>query len=175
MRSSYLVFFLFILIASLQAVSAQTTKIKEIEDFKLIEESGKLKIVALTTNNEEIDEKVNGSFMFSISGIDVPLNFKDGEATVKQQFSGSTFAYFRSSNQSVSTIKLYYLQQISDYHWPVKIPISLLLIIPIVFFIIGYFVRKLIFLFIGILLAFFLFNKGLNLGSYFEVLWNWLI
>ncbi|POY36133.1 hypothetical protein C3K47_13135 [Solitalea longa] len=166
---------LFLLTITTSFVSAQSKEQEKIEDFKLVEENGKLKIKALEESDEQqVNEKVNGEYIFGINGMDVALEFRRGEANLSQQFSGSTFVYFSPKHQPVSSVKLYYLQEISDYYGPFKIPISLLLIIPLIFIIIGYFVRKLIFLFIGILVAFFLFNKGLDIGNYFAVLWSWL-
>ncbi|MOA16860.1 hypothetical protein D3C78_1370920 [compost metagenome] len=108
-----------------------------------------------------------------MNGLDVPLKFNKGEAIVKQNFSGSTFVYFHPEANSLISVRLYYLLKTGESYWPIKIPIALLLIIPVAFFIIGYFVKKLIFLFIGIVLAFFLFNTGLSVGSYFEIIGNW--
>lgn len=174
MRLTYLFITFFVLLGFGRDANGQSQQKKSIDNFKLVSQEKVLKIIATDEDNTATDEKIVGSYPFSMNGLDVPLKFSRGEAVVKQNFSGSTFVYFHPEANSLASVRLYYLLKTGETYWPIKIPIALLLIIPIAFFIIGYFVKKLIFLFIGIILAFFLFNTGLSVGSYFEVLGSWV-
>ncbi|UKJ06462.1 hypothetical protein [Solitalea lacus] len=167
-----IIFFLSINLFS--TVKAQGENQTIIDKFKLVEVDGNLKVVALG-NDESISRRIIGVHSFVVNGLDVPLKFTAGEAPVNQKFSGSTFAYIYPQAKSIGSIRLYYLFHFGDSYWPFNIPIALLLIIPLAFFIIGYFIRKLFVLLIGIVVAVFVFSSGLSPGNYTEVVWNWLV
>ncbi|SMO67269.1 hypothetical protein [Solitalea koreensis] len=138
----------------------------------------RLTVSVLVDGNEEQSggvNEINGSFDFSINGIDKKLQFKNGEAVVFDKISSSTFLYIRPIESTFSELKLYYVLKVGEKLFAIHVPIFLLLVIPLFFFILGYFVRRLLVIAILLFIVFFIFNKGLSIGNYLHVIYQWLL
>jgi hypothetical protein len=171
------ILFLVILITTICSLSAQSQTVA-INNFLVKEnllKNEKIAIVAADSTDKPI-EKVNGTFLFSINGFKQELKFHDGVAVAPQQIEKSTFLYIKHKNDNGTHGKLYYIIKKETDLNPIKINWLLLLAIPVVLVILASMFRKFI-LFAVIIIALMLFfnhNKGLNLPTFFETVFDGL-
>lgn len=134
-----------------------------------ITSNGKVAIIAVDSA-ENADERINGTFKFSINGFEQSLKFNDGVGVPSHAIDGSTFVYFKHKNLEKSTGKLYFLYKKDNKITSVKINGLLLLIIPAVLLLIAYAFKRLLttFVVLAIVYAYFSYSKGLSLTQIFE-------
>ena len=172
MNKFFLSYFLLLCISL--KTSAETSA-QKISSFELKSNSSERLSVRTLANTEELNNnEINGSFDFSINGIDKKLQFKNGEAIIPEKISSSTFLFIRPLERPFSGIELYYVLKVREGLSVIHIPIVLLLLIPLFFFVLGYFVRKLLIIAIALIVVFFIFNKGLSIGDYLHVIYQWI-
>jgi len=115
-------------------------------------------------------ENVNGSFSFSVNGLDDTLLFDKGAAFYRHKLLRSTFLYVRHQNDSGTHSILYYVYRTDDKLTPVHIPWYLLVAIPCALILLGYMFKKFIIIAIIIFAIFVFFNyhNGLTIPTFFE-------
>ncbi|MGJ1196732.1 hypothetical protein ACR78J_10545 [Sphingobacterium spiritivorum] len=150
------------------AVAQQNT----IENFTIKEnltQNGKLAIVALDTA-EHANERINGTYAFSLNGLKQDLIFHNGVAVATNTIESSTFVFFKHKNQEHSLGKLYYIFKSDKGLNPVKISGLILLVVPCVILLIAYTFRR--FLVTAVILAlvyvFFNYSQGLSISNLLE-------
>lgn len=168
MKSTLLLIFALIL----SFFSHAQSNILRIDNFIVkenITSNGKVAIVAVDSA-ENADERINGTFKFSINSFEQSLEFHDGVGVPSHAIDGSTFVYFKHKNIEKSTGKLYFLYKKDNNITPVKINGLLLLIIPAVLLLIAYAFKKLLttFIVLAIVYGYFSFSKGLSLSQILE-------
>ena len=126
-------------------------------------------IVAIDTANN-ILEKVNGTFAFTIDGFLVPLKFDKGTAFYHQKLDKSSFLYVKHVNDAGIHSILYYVYKSDDKLTPIHISWIVLLVIPVVLVLLGYLFKKFIIIAIVIFCIFLYFNHhaGLSVPTFFE-------
>ena len=159
--------------------NAQSTT-QRIDNFLIKENltsNGKVAIVVVDSADIAQD-KINGTFKFTINGFEQSLSFHDGVAVPTHAIESSTFVFFKHKNQDKTTGKLYFLYKKDNKITPIKINGLLLLIIPAVILLIAYTAKRLFstFIILAVVYGYFSFSKGLSitqlLESAFHVLKN---
>lgn len=131
--------------------------------------NGKVALVAVDSA-EIANEKINGTFKFSINGFEQAIAFHQGVGVPSHPIDGSTFAYFKHKNQNGSTGKLYFLYKKDNNITPIKINGLLLLIIPAIALLLAYAFKRLLttFIVLAVIYGYFSVSKGLSLSQIFE-------
>lgn len=162
----------FLLLFCCLSVKAAVPVLLGIEDFEVREnliKNDKLAIIALdSTGNPQ--EKINGTFQFSLNGFKDEVQFHDGVGITSQAIETSSFVYIKHENHLGSTSKLYYVYKGSNGLKPIFINWYFLILIPLGIVLLGYVFKRLIVLAIILLVGLFIFNysKGLNLEYIFD-------
>lgn len=144
-------------------VVAQPVSVKNFIIKENLLKNDKLAVIA-ADSGENPDEKVNGTFLFSINGFKQDLKFNDGVAIAPQQIDKSTFVYLKHKNDSTTIAKLYYVLKKERGLSMFKINWIMLLLIPVVLVILASIFRKFIVFAAIILIGMFLFNSGNGLS-----------
>jgi len=131
--------------------------------------TGEIAIMATDTLNQ-VQENVNGVFLFTINGLDDTLKFEKGTGFLRHKIMSSTFIYVKHENISGTHSKLYYIYKNNDSLSAFSISWVWLLVVPIILGLFAYLFKKFIVLAIIILMVFFYFNyhNGLSLPTFFE-------
>jgi hypothetical protein len=150
------------------SVKAAVPELSGIEDFEIREnliKNDKLAIIALDSTGSP-QEKINGTFQFSLNGFKQEVQFHDGVGITTQAIESSSFVYVKHENYLGSTSKLYYVYKGSNGLKPIFISWYYLILIPLGIVLLGYVFKRLIVLAIILLVGLFIFNysKGLNLA-----------
>lgn len=150
----------------------------EILNFTIDEDilnSSRLRITA-TDHSERPIKNINGSFQFRINGFKNELVFREGTSLIPQEITESTFIYLSHKNESGTKGKLFYVLKRGEMSIPIEINWIFLAIIPLSILIIIFLFRKLIIIggIIMILIFVFSSNKGLNLSTFLETLFDGL-
>jgi hypothetical protein len=126
-------------------------------------------IVAVDTA-QNIQEKVNGLFTFSINGFTEQLTFDKGTAFYRHKIDKSSFVYARHQNDNGTHSMLYYIYRHDSKLTPVKISWILLLAIPLGLILIGYLFKRFIIIALIIFCVFLYFNhsNGLGIPTFFQ-------
>jgi hypothetical protein len=126
-------------------------------------------IIATDAKNN-ILEKVNGTFDFSVNGLDDTLRFDKGTAFYRHKIENSTFLYVRHQNDSGVHSILYYVYKTSDKLMPFHISWIWLLAVPCGLFLLGYMFKRFIIIAIVIFCVFVFFNyhSGLSIPTFFQ-------
>ena len=150
----------------------------EISHFAIKENPfGKNEVAILATDSlNRILESVSGTFDFTINGFEDSLKFEKGAAFYRHPIERSTFLYVRHVNGTGTHSVLYYVYKHGDTLRPFHISWVLMLAIPCVLFLIGYFFRKFIIIAIIIFAIFVYFNyhSGLSIPTFFESIFDGL-
>ena len=145
-----------------------------IQDFTIKESLlGNKQIAIIATDSTGVpNPQISGVQQFSINGFKYALKFQDGAGLVKDSISESTFLRIKHTNSAKSIVKLYYVKLNENSLKPIYIPWYWLLIVPLFLIFVMYTIRKLLFVGLFFLAAFFYFNykKGLDLSSLFETI-----
>lgn len=154
---------------------AQPLRIDEFAVKESLLQNGKLAVIAMDTAEQPL-EKINGTFFFSLNGLQQELRFHDGVAVIKQPLESSTFIFFKHKNQENTISKLYYIHKKNNELKPYKINGMLLFLIPITILLIAYMFRRFVtaFVLIGLVYAYFHFSKGLNFPNLIQSVLNTL-
>jgi hypothetical protein len=126
-------------------------------------------VVATDTANN-ILEKVNGAFSFSVNGFQEQLRFDKGTAFYRHKLERSSFLYVKHVNDSGTHSILYYVYKGDNKLVPVHISWIVLLAIPLLLVLLAYLFKRFIILAIIIFCIFLYFNHhhGLSIPTFFE-------
>jgi len=126
-------------------------------------------IVATDTANQVL-EKVNGVFAFTINGFQEDLHFEKGTAFYRHKLDKSAFLYVKHEDEKGTHATLYYVYKGDHELSPVHVSWVVLIAIPIVLIVVAYMFRKLIIIAIIIFIVFVYFNyhHGLGVSTFFE-------
>jgi hypothetical protein len=126
-------------------------------------------VVATDTANNVL-EKVNGIFSFTVNGFDDPLTFDKGTAFYRHKLEKSTFLYVKHVNDAGTHSILYYVYKSDDKLIPIHISWVVLLAIPVVLIVLGYMFKRFIIIAVVIFCIFLYFNhhSGLSIPTFFE-------
>ena len=126
-------------------------------------------IVAVDTAHNVL-EKVNGTFAFTVNGFQEDLKFDKGTAFYRHKLDKSSFLYVKHVNDSGTHSILYYVYKSDDKLTPIHISWIVLLAIPLLLVVLGYFFKKFIIIAIVIFCIFLYFNHhaGLSVPTFFE-------
>ncbi|WP_134090310.1 hypothetical protein [Olivibacter sp. XZL3] len=157
-------FYLTNLVSAKQRYSLDNFIVKE----NLIK-NNKLAIIACDSLDEPTDQ-LNGTFLFVINGFKQQLSFSEGVAISPHEIDKSSFVFLKHKNEHGTHSKLYYVLKNDDGLKPIKINWVFLLLVPLAIVFVATIYKRLIFLAIIALIAFFYFNynKGLSFEGLFE-------
>jgi hypothetical protein len=147
-------------------------QMQKIENFIVKENlsgNGKLAIIAVDST-EKTNERINGTYKFSINGFTQDLQFHDGIGVPNDKIESSTFVFFKHKNQDRSKGRLFYIYKSDKGLSAFAISGLMFLIIPAVILLIAYAFKKLLLTAIVLAVCFFFFNhsQGLNISSIIE-------
>ena len=171
-------FFFLILFFSHSLVYGEQKDEMKINDFIIKEtltKNDKLAILACDSLEKPL-EHINGTFQFTINGFKSLLKFTDGVAITPNEIENSTFIYLQHKNTSGTHSNLFYVFKKEDGLTIYKISWFILLLVPISLVILVMLFKRFLWLAIVILIVYFYFNsqKGLNMGSFLEIVINGL-
>lgn len=125
--------------------------------------------IVATDSLNNIQENVNGTFEFSVNGLEDTLHFDKGTAFYRHKIERSTFLYVRHQNESGAHAILYYVYK-NDRLNPFHISWVLLLAIPCALILLAYMFKRFIIIAIIIFVIFIFFNyhSGLSIPTFFQ-------
>ena len=182
MKNTRFIFITILLMIAMKPGFALDGKINiqksEILNFTIDEDilnSSRLRITA-TDHSERPIKNINGSFQFRINGFKNELVFREGTSLIPQEITESTFIYLSHKNESGTKGKLFYVLKKGEMSIPIEINWIFLAIIPLSILILIFLFRKMIIIggLIMILIFVFSSNKGLNLSTFLETLFDGL-
>jgi len=171
----HILYFAIIIVPFLSA--AQEQRIDNFIVKENLTQNGKIAIVAVDSA-EVADESIDGTFLFSMNGLQQSLQFHQGVAVPSQKIDGSIFVFLKHKNQDNSTGRLYFIHKKDNSLNPYKINGLLLLIIPALMLLIAYVFKRMLLtlIILGLIYGYFSFSKGLAfsqiLESAFQILKN---
>lgn len=132
-------------------------------------QNGKIAIIAVDSA-EVADERIDGTFLFSMNGLQHSLQFHQGVAVPSQKIDGSTFVFFKHKNQDNSTGRLYFIYKKDNSLIPYKVNGLLLLIIPALLLLIAYVFKRMLLtlIILGLIYGYLSFSKGLAFTQIIE-------
>ncbi|WP_140936768.1 hypothetical protein [Sphingobacterium lumbrici] len=132
-------------------------------------QNGKIAIIAVDSA-EVADERIDGTFLFSMNGLQQSLQFHQGVAVPSQKIDGSTFVFFKHKNQDNSTGRLYFIYKNDNSLKPYKVNGLLLLIIPVLLLLIAYIFKRMLLtlVILGLIYGYLSFSKGLAFTQIIE-------
>lgn len=150
---------------------AQFQKIENFDVKENLSRNGKLAIIA-TDSLDNINEKINGTYKFSLNGFTQNLQFRDGIAVPNDAIESSTFVFFKHKNQDSSKGRLFYIYKSEKGISTFAISGLMFLIIPAIVLLIAYAFKKLLVTTIVLGIGFFFFNysQGLDVTSILEAI-----
>lgn len=121
-------------------------------------------------------EKINGTYTFSVSGFTQQLTFNEGVAIVPLPIDKSTFVYIKHQNDSGTHSKLLYVYKKEGNLNPITISRMLLIIIPILIIVLAFAFKR--FIYIAVILfviwLIFSYSNGLNISTFLETTFDYL-
>ncbi len=163
----YLIILLFM---TMQAYShAQQNVIKDFTIKENLTQNGRLAIVATDTTGLA-SEAINGTFVFTLNGLQQELSFRNGVAVADSKIASSTFVFFKHKNQEDTIGKLFYVFKSDKGLNPIKISGLALLLIPSIILLIAYTFKRFILaaVILALAYAFFNYSQGLSLANLME-------
>jgi glycosyltransferase involved in cell wall biosynthesis len=132
-------------------------------------------IVATDTANQ-ILERINGLYTFTINGFENQLKFENGTAFYRHKVDKSAFMYIKHKNESGTSAALYYVYKHGDRLSPMRISWVWMIMIPLALVFIAYIFKRFIIIAAVILIIFIYFNhsKGLSIPTFFESIFDGL-
>lgn len=132
--------------------------------------------IVATDTAKNINEQVNGSFVFSINGFEDTLKFDRGTAFYHHKIQKSSFLYVKHYNDSGSFGMLYYVYKHGHDLTLIHISWILLLAIPLGLILLGYMFKRFIIIALIIFCIFLYFNyhNGLSIPTFFESIFDGL-
>lgn len=172
MRQIYLL--LFCLLGSIPAI-AQKADINNFIVKESLLKNSKLAIIAADSLDNP-QEKINGTYTFTVSGFTQSLNFHDGVAILPLQLERSAFVYIKHQNEVGTHSKLLYVYKKEGSLNPYAINSMWLIIFPALIVFLAFAFRKFIIAAVVILVIYIYFNhsNGLNLSTFFETIFDGL-
>lgn len=125
-------------------------------------------IAADTAGN--INNRIDGVFLFNINGFQTNLRFNQGVAFYNHKIGKSTFIYVKHENEKGTHSTLYYVYRAGSKLVPIHISWFLLFLIPAVIILLGYMFKRFIIIAVVLLAVFVYFNhsNGLSISTFFE-------
>ncbi|MCJ8210064.1 hypothetical protein MUY27_10115 [Mucilaginibacter sp. RS28] len=133
-------------------------------------------VVAIDTA-KNIDETVNGSFIFTVNGFEDTLHFDKGTAFYHHKIQKSSFLYVKHVDEdNGSRGMLYYVYKHGHDLTLIHISWMLLVIIPLALIFLGYLFKRFIIIAAIALIVFLFFNykNGLSIPTFFESIFDGL-
>lgn len=126
--------------------------------------------VIATDSLNNIQEKVNGMFSFSVNGFHEELKFDNGTAFYRHKLDRSSFLYLKHVNDNGTHSILYYIYKHDSKLDAFHISWILLLAIPLGLILLAYLFKRFIIIAVVIFCVFFYFNhhNGLTMPTFFE-------
>ena len=145
---------------------------QKIDNFTIKENltsNGKVAIIVVDSA-DVANDKINGTFKFTINGFEQTIAFHDGVGVPSHAIENSTFVFFKHKNQDKTTGKLYFLYKKDNKITPIKINGLLLLIIPALVLLIAYVAKRMMttVIILAIVYGYFSFSKGLSITQILE-------
>jgi hypothetical protein len=121
-------------------------------------------------------EKINGTYTFSVSGFTQSLTFNEGIAILPLAIDKSTFVYIKHKNDSGTHSKLLYVYKKEGSLSPFTISRMYLIIIPLVVIVLVFAFKRFIYIALILLIIFLIFSysNGLNISTFFETTFDYL-
>ncbi len=134
-----------------------------------LSQNGKLAIIAVDST-EKANDRIRGTFVFSVNGFQQNLAFQDGVAVISDPVESSTFVFFKHKNIENEVGKFYFIRKTDDGLSPYKVNGLTLVLIPIIILLIAYAFKRLlvVFVVIALIYGYLHFSKGLDLSQLFE-------
>ena len=132
-------------------------------------------IVAADSSNE-VDEAVNGTFIFTVNGFTDTLQFDKGTAFYHHKIQRSSFVYIKHVDDSGTYGSLYYLYKHEHDITALHINWIWLLVIPVAIILAGYLFKRFLIIAVILFIVFLYFNyyNGLSVPTFFESILNGL-
>ena len=126
--------------------------------------------IVATDSLNNIEEKHNGVFLFTVNGFQEALHFDKGTAFYRHKMERSSFLYVKHVNDSGTHSILYYIYKHDSKLTPLHISWILLLAIPLALILLAYLFKRFIIIALIIFCLFFYFNhhNGLSIPTFFE-------
>jgi len=163
-------YLLIILFLTLCASSyAQQQVIKDFTVKENLTQNGRLAIVATDTTGQA-NETINGTFVFTMNGLQQELSFRNGVAVANSKIESSTFVFFKHKNKDDTIGKLFYIFKSDKGLNPIKISGLALLLIPCIILLIAYTFKRFIVVAVVLALAYAFVNysQGLSISNLLE-------
>lgn len=160
-----------IILAACSAVLAAVVNPIAINHFTVKENPfavGEIAILA-TDTADRIQENVNGSFVFSVNGLEDTLKFEKGTAFYRHKIERSTFLYVKHVNDAGTHGRLYYIYKNEKLNI-IHISWIVLIAIPLGLILLAYMFKRFIIVAIIIFAIFLFFNyhNNLSVPTFFE-------
>ncbi|MFD2600078.1 hypothetical protein ACFSQ3_14065 [Sphingobacterium corticis] len=149
--------------------TAQTQMISDFIVKENLSQNGKLAIIAVDST-EKANDRIRGTFLFSVNGFQQNLAFQDGVAVISDPVESSTFVFFKHKNIENEVGKFYFIRKTDGGLSPYKVNGLTLVLIPIIILLIAYAFKRLlvVFVLIALVYGYLHFSKGLDLSQLFE-------
>ncbi len=137
--------------------------------------NSKLAIIA-ADSLEVPQEKINGTYTFSVSGFTQALTFNEGVAILPLAIDKSTFVYIKHQNDNGTHSKLLYVYKKDGNLNPFTISRMFLIIIPLIILVLTFAFKRFIYIAVILLVIFLIFSysNGLNISTFFETTFDYL-
>lgn len=132
--------------------------------------------VSAVDSVNNINENINGQFVFTLNGFVDTLRFDKGTAFYHKKIKRSSFLYVKHEDETGTYGSLFYLYKHVDDITPLHISWVWLLAVPAMLIIIGYLFKRFIIIAIILFMVFLYFNhsNGLSVPTFFESVLNGL-
>ncbi len=135
-----------------------------IGDFRLDNANGY--VIQAVTNDDVVDEHIEGIYTFVINGYIENVTFKKGQAPLSKNFQSSDIFYIKHEKNAETLRHLYY----SVNSWTIPIPFWMLIIIPILFIVMAMFIKRILFLLLLIGFVLFFILQGMDVSAFINLL-----
>lgn len=136
-----------------------------ITDFRLADNNGFV-VQALTKDNQ-VDTHIEGIYTFVINGYIENINFKQGQASLSNNFKSSEIFYIKHEKSSETLRHLYYAVN----SWTIPIPFWMLIIIPFAFIVLALFIKRILFILLLVGFVLFFILQGMDVSAFIN-LWK---
>lgn len=159
MQSCFIVcLFLIALVFPLNAVYGALPEIHDFTVKENLSQNGKLAVIALDTI-EQTDNRVQGTYRFSINGFQQDLVFTDGVAITRHPLASSTFAFFKHDSERKPVGRFFFLRVTENGVSTYRINSMLLIVLPLVILYIAYKLKRFLITLLVLALVYYYMNK----------------
>jgi len=168
---SYLAVCLYFCALAFIPVSVGASK-PDIRDFTVKEnlsQNGKLAVITLDST-QQTDNRIQGTYSFTINGFQQDLTFTDGVAVTSHPLQSSTFAFFKHDAGKNEVGRFFFLRITDTGVKTYKINSIWLIVLPLIVLYIAYKLKRFLITLVIIALVYYYMNqtKGLDLNQIIE-------